>query len=388
MAAGPKILIAMDSFKGTLSANEACRAVENGIRAVQPNAECECIPLADGGSGTTDVFLRLRHGRRIDVPVMSPIGKEVIAHLAHFTDPDEVVLELAAASGLALIPESRRNPMEATSFGCGQLIARAFEMSDCVTVGLGDSGIVDGGVGAMQALGVRFLDERGETLEAPLVPKDFGRITGLDAGGVPRDKTVRVLSDVENPLHGRLGAARVFGPQKGASPEMVEQLAEALEHVYGLIEATVGRRVSERSGAGAAGGMGGALLAFFDAEIVSGSDFLIDQSSLLDHLANSDLVITGEGRFDRQSMMGKGPGRIVREAKALGIGVQVLAGSVEWDDRMREFLTADQVTGLIESDASIPSPGETTNLLAAAVRRALVRTDPPTSRTDLRTHEQ
>lgn len=325
-----KIIIAPDSYKGSISAKEAAEAIEKGIRRCLPQAEIVKIPIADGGEGTLDCMIEAGGGVKIPVRVTGPLGEPVDAAYGLLNGGETAVIELAAASGLTLVPEDQRNPLAATTYGTGELIRAALDYG-CrhFIVGLGGSATNDGGAGILQALGMRLLDHNGQ--EVAPGGGNLGRIAAIDDSGFdPRIRNSRfvIASDVENPLVGPMGATRVFGPQKGATPGQVELLEQNLVHWADLIERATGCRLHEKSGAGAAGGTGGAFQAFFPAEFRRGIDVVIEHSRLREALAGTDLVLTGEGKIDHQTVSGKAPMGIAQEAQKYGVPVIALAGSV------------------------------------------------------------
>lgn len=326
-----RIVIAPDSFKEALGAAEVCRAIARGVGRVHADASIEMLPMADGGEGTVDALLSATAGRLVSTPVCGPLGRPVRAYWGLLGDgSNTAILEMAAASGLALAPPAERNPLHTTTFGTGELIRAALNAGATrILMGIGGSATTDGGVGAAAALGVRFLDEHGQLAGSVLPGGMLDRIASIDL--TRRDPRIArtpitVACDVDNPLCGPRGAAHVFGPQKGASSEDVLRLDRNLAHLAALIERDLGLAVSEMPGAGAAGGLGAGLTAFFGASLQSGVQMVMDALRLRERIAGADLVITGEGRLDAQSLMGKviaGVGRLGREA---GVPVVALVG--------------------------------------------------------------
>ncbi|SFL94248.1 glycerate kinase [Paenibacillus sp. 1_12] len=325
-----KIIIAPDSFKGSISASNAAQAIERGIKRFMPQAQTVLVPVADGGEGTLDCLIAAVGGVKLSASVTGPLGAPVTAEYGLLEPDQTAVIEMATASGLYLIPSAERNPLLATTYGTGELIRHALD-AGCRSflLALGGSATNDGGAGMLQALGMRLLDSAGNSV-------GFGggaldRIAMIDdSGWDPRIAESRFLiaSDVQNPFIGPNGASRVFGPQKGATPEMVEQLELNLSAWADLIAVKTGKRVHELPGAGAAGGISGAFLAFFPASIKRGIDIVIEYSHLNDHLQAADLVITGEGQIDFQTASGKTPMGIAQEAQKFGVPTICLAGSV------------------------------------------------------------
>ena len=310
-----KIVIAPDSFKESLSAPEVAAAIARGWRQVFPEAELLLRPMADGGEGTVDAVLAATGGERRECRVCGPPVEPVLAHWGWLGE-GTAVLEMASASGLHHVPRDRRDATVTTSLGTGELIRAALDAGATrIILGLGGSATNDGGAGLLQALGVRFLDAR----EVELPP-----------GGAALAR-LEIAADVDNPLCGPRGASRVFGPQKGADPQQVEQLDAALEHYARLVAATLGEDHSRHPGVGAAGGLGFAARAFLHAGFRPGIELVAELSGLADAVEGADLVITGEGRLDSQSLHGKTPVGVARIARAAGVPVVALAGSLGED---------------------------------------------------------
>ena len=325
-----KVVIASDSFKGSVSAVEAVSYLEEGIRRVWPEAEVDGIPVADGGEGTVDAFLHSLPGERITVPVMGPLGAPVQADFALLND-GTAVIEMAAASGLPLLAPEERNPMCTTTYGTGQLMAAALD-AGCtrMVLGLGGSATNDGGAGVAQALGVKLLDAQGRSLPpggGALNRLERMELSGLDSrlANIP----IVAACDVTNPLCGPQGASAVYGPQKGADDEMVWELDEDLAHFARIGLACTGRDVAQVPGAGAAGGLGAGLLLFTNAQIRSGITTVLNTVGFDRRIADADLVITGEGRIDGQSICGKTPVGVAQRVKAQrNIPVVAIVGGI------------------------------------------------------------
>ena len=324
-----KIVIAPDSFKESLSAPEVAAAIARGWRQVFPEAELLLRPMADGGEGTVDAVLAATGGERRECRVCGPLGEPVLAHWGWLGE-GTAVLEMASASGLHHVPRDRRDATVTTSLGTGELIRAALDAGATrIILGLGGSATNDGGAGLLQALGVRFLDAR--EVELPPGGAALARLARIDVGGLdPRllQARLEIAADVDNPLCGPRGASRVFGPQKGADPQQVEQLDAALEHYARLVAATLGEDHSRHPGVGAAGGLGFAARAFLHAGFRPGIELVAELSGLADAVEGADLVITGEGRLDSQSLHGKTPVGVARTARAAGVPVLALAGSL------------------------------------------------------------
>jgi glycerate kinase len=327
-----KIVVAMDSFKGSLSAIEACQAVKRGLLAVSPEAHVRLLPMADGGEGTAATILAASRGMWVEIEVTGPLpSMKVRGGYAWLPDRGPgALVEMATASGLELLRPDQLDPLAATTLGTGEQLAAAFARGpQTVWLAIGGSATVDGGTGAAQSLGWRFLDAQGREVESG--GAGLERIERIVA---PQERPgrgvgIRVLCDVENPLLGERGAARVFGPQKGATSAMVDRLEMGLAALADAIERDLGKDVRHLPGGGAAGGLGAGAVAFLDATLVSGVEAVMDASGLDDALADADWVITGEGRFDRQSLDGKVVSGVLSRAGLSGCRVAVVAGTVD-----------------------------------------------------------
>jgi glycerate kinase len=331
----PKVVVAPDSFKGSLTARQVCQAAQEGLRRVWPEAEVVSVPMADGGEGTVQSLVDATAGRIINIDVAGPLGEPVAAFFGVLGDAVTAVIEMAAASGLPLVPRGRRNPLTATTRGTGELIASALDMG-CrrFIIGVGGSATNDGGAGMAQALGIRLLDARG----ADIGPggAELARLARIDASGLDvraSESEFLVACDVDNPLTGPRGASAVYGPQKGATPEMVEILDDALRNLAAVIRRDLGADVDGIPGAGAAGGLGAGLTAFLGARLKRGIEIVTETTRLGDKMKGAALVITGEGRTDFQTLFGKTPMGVASVAKSLGIPVVVISGSVAEDAR-------------------------------------------------------
>jgi glycerate kinase len=332
-----KIVIAPDSFKENLTSLEVAAAIERGIKRVRPRAKCTKVPMADGGEGTVQSLVDATGGKIVKKRVMGPLGDPVMARYGILGDGTTAVIEMAEASGLPLVPRERRNPLKATTYGTGELILDAIERGvSAIIIGIGGSATVDGGTGMAQALGVSFLGEDGQAIAEPACGGLLDRITEIDMHGLdPRVRKTRITiaCDVENPLCGPRGAAKVFGPQKGASPEMVELLDRNLRHLAALMKRDLGVDVLRVEGGGAAGGLGAGLIAFAKARLKRGVDLVIDAVGLAKHLRGADLVITGEGRVDSQTAFGKTPSGVAKAARKLKVPVVAIGGGLADDAR-------------------------------------------------------
>jgi glycerate kinase len=328
-----RVVVAPDKFKGTLTAKEAAMALSAGWRRVDRQADVDQVPVADGGEGTLDTLLDALGGRRERVTVSGPLGDPVDADFGLVEGAGGVtaVVEMARASGLGLVSEARRDPLRATTRGTGELIAAAAEHGPRrIIVCIGGSATNDGGTGMAQALGVRLLDERGRDL-AP-GGAALRRLDRIDATGLLpglRRVEVVVACDVDNPLTGSRGASAVYGPQKGASPEDVHLLDDALGHFAAVVFRDLGIDVRDVPGAGAAGGLGAGLVAFLGARLRPGFEVVADALGLEGRLDGADVAVTGEGRYDTQTESGKAPAGVLRLARQAGCRTVLVAGQVE-----------------------------------------------------------
>lgn len=324
-----KILIAPDSWKESLSAQQVAHAIEAGFRDVFPDAEYDCLPMADGGEGTVAALIAATGGRRIELDVSGPLGEPVQAFFGLLGDGRTAVIEMAAASGLELVPPARRNPMLTSSRGTGELIHAALELgARHIILGIGGSATNDAGCGLAQALGARLLDGNGEPLGEPPIAR-LDQLARIDLSGLdPRlaDCVIDVACDVDNPLLGPRGAAAIFGPQKGADDAMIVELDARLARFAAQVETDLGLQVADLPGAGAAGGLGAGAVAMLHASLRPGIDIVSEVVGLDAHVRAADLVITGEGRIDGQSVHGKTPVGVARIARQHGKPVIALAG--------------------------------------------------------------
>ncbi|WP_313020517.1 glycerate kinase [Atlantibacter hermannii] len=328
-----KIVIAPDSWKESLSALEVATAIEDGFRQIFPDAEVVKIPMADGGEGTVEAMVAATQGRIVTLSVTGPLGEPVEAFYGLSGDEKQAFIEMAAASGLESVPTARRDPRITTSWGTGELIRHALDAGvRHIIIGLGGSATNDGGAGMVQALGAGLLDAQGEQIAGG--GEALSQLERIDTRRLdPRlaECRIEVACDVTNPLTGEEGATAVFGPQKGATPDMVRQLDEALTHYGKIIERDLDKSVLTLKGGGAAGGMGVALYAFCGAELRQGVE-IVTEALLLDAaVRHADLVITGEGRIDSQTIHGKVPIGVARVAKRYDIPVIGIAGSLTTD---------------------------------------------------------
>lgn len=325
-----KVVIAIDSLKGSLSSMEAGMAIKDGILAAKPDAEVIVKPLADGGEGTTDALIEGMNGERIDLTVTGPMHTPVDAYYGYLKDTNTAVMEMASAAGITLVPDSEKNPLLATSYGVGEMINDAIQRG-CrnFIIGIGGSVTNDGGIGMLKALGVRFLDENGE--DAGEGGQALAKVARIDVSGMNpllKECHIQVACDVNNPLCGENGSTYVYGPQKGVTEDMKKTLDETMAHFARVTSETLENDYMNTPGAGAAGGLGYAFLAYTGAALTPGIELILDAVGLEEELSGADVVVTGEGRLDFQTAMGKAPVGVARLAKKYNAKVIAFAGSV------------------------------------------------------------
>lgn len=330
-----KIILAPDSFKESASAMDICQAMEKGIRKVFPDADIIKLPMADGGEGTVQALVHNRQGHIHQALVQDPLGRPVSAEYAILGDKQTAVIEMASASGLDLLKKNERQPLITSTYGTGELIKLCLDQGiDNFILGIGGSATNDGGSGMAQALGIHFLDKAGRDLPpggAALI--DLHSIDLKNVHAKLSTATIKIACDVNNPLYGPNGASAVFGPQKGATPAMVEELDRALRHYAQVIENQLNKRIADIPGSGAAGGLGAGLLSFTQATLEAGIELVLGASKLSDYAKDADIVFTGEGQIDFQTKFGKTPLGVVKAAKAAKPSIQTiaLAGSLGKD---------------------------------------------------------
>ena len=325
-----KVVVAIDSLKGSLSSIEAGMAIRDGVLAAKSDAEVIVKPLADGGEGTTDALIEGMNGKRIDLTVTGPMGTPVNAYYGYLADSHTAVMEMASAAGITLVPAAEKNPLLATSFGVGEVMNDALQKG-CrnFIIGIGGSATNDGGIGMLKALGVRFLDENGE--DAGEGGQALAKVTQIDVSGLNpllKECHIQVACDVNNPLCGENGSTYVYGPQKGVTEDMKKQLDEDMAHFAMVTSEILGNDYHDTPGAGAAGGLGFAFLSYIGATLTPGIELILDAVRLEQELPNADIVVTGEGCLDFQTAMGKAPVGVARLAKKYHAKVIAFAGSV------------------------------------------------------------
>lgn len=350
-----KIIIAPDSFKESLTALQVATAIEAGFKKVFPDAEYIKVPMADGGEGTVQSLIDAWHGQLMQTNVTAPLGDTTVAEWGLSADKKTAIIEMAAASGLHLVPETARNPLMTTSYGTGELIKAALDCGvEKIILGIGGSATNDAGVGMLQALGAKFLDQQGNILT-------FGgaalqHLAQIDMSQLdPRlfDVQFEVACDVDNPLCGANGASAVFGPQKGATVAMVAQLDQALAHFADIVAQQYQKNIADIAGAGAAGGMGAGLQLLPRCTLKSGVDIIIAATQLSHYVEQADLVITGEGRIDGQTIHGKTPIGVAKVAKQFNKPVIAIAGCLRLDYEVVYDAGIDAVFPIIRNLASL-----------------------------------
>jgi len=369
-----KIVIAPDSFKGSLTSSQVCAAIEKGVRKAYENADIVSIPIADGGEGTVDALMNVLGGSKIQVWVKDPLFREIKAEYGILED-NTAVIEMASASGLALLTPEERNPMNTTTYGTGELILDALNRG-CrnFIIGIGGSATNDGGIGMVAALGAKFYDQEGNTID--LTGAGLLRLHSIDLSRL--DKRIqecqfKVFCDVENPLYGPQGATYVYARQKGADDAMIEKLDIGLRRLSEIIEKDLGKQVAFIPGAGAAGGLGAGLLAFLNAKLEKGIDMMMETVNFHEQIKDADLIITGEGRMDKQTGYGKTVYGVIKAAKLQGIPVIGICGSIGdgVEELYSEGLTA--VFSIINRPMSLQEAMEETYELLTSTAENIMR---------------
>lgn len=370
-----KIVIASDSYKGSLTAKEVADAIEKGILGYDEEFEIIKVPMADGGEGTVQSLVDATGGEIITLKVKDPLLREVDSFYGILGGGNLAVIEMAAASGLPLLSAEEKNPLIASSYGTGELIKDALDKG-CrkFIIGLGGSATNDAGAGMLKALGAELLDGKGKE-----IPEGGIGLIDLESIGVdnldPRIKesTIKVACDVDNPLYGPEGASHIFGPQKGADKDMVVELDKGLMNFAGIVKNTLGIDVSGIKGGGAAGGLGAAMVAFFDADLNKGVEIVIEQTKLRDLMKGADLVITGEGMLDYQTRFGKTPYGVAQTAKKQNIPVIALAGGIgNGAERLYEY-GFDSIFSIVDKPMTIEESMENTSELLEKAAGRIIR---------------
>ena len=325
-----KVIVAIDSLKGSLTSIEAGNAIKEGILKADEKAEVIIKPLADGGEGTTEAIVSGMGGRMHTLKVTGPLGEKVTAHLGMIEASQTAIIEMAEAAGLPLVPIEQRNPLYTTTYGVGEMIRFCMDKG-CrrFVIGIGGSATNDAGLGMLMALGFRFLDERGNLVQQG--GQGLSQIVSIDLSKVDlrvNECTFKIACDVNNPLYGTCGAATIYAPQKGATPEIVKQLDNGLRHFADVTKTQWGEDFAHCAGAGAAGGLGFAFIAYLKGQLESGIRIVLEETQLEEAIKGADLVITGEGRLDHQTAMGKAPIGVAKLAKKYHLPVIAFAGAL------------------------------------------------------------
>ena len=343
-----RVVVATDSFKGSLSSREVADAVEQGIRDCIPECDVIKVAIADGGEGTTAAIIENLGGEIVEIEVCDPLGRKISAQYAIIEESKTAIIELSSASGLPLLKIGERNPIVTSTFGTGEIVADAIRRGyRQFLIGIGGSATNDGGIGLLRALGFRFLDSNGmELIGGGEILEKIDDIDDSRALSELSECNFIVACDVTNPFYGEQGAAYIFAPQKGATPEMVEQLDRGLRNFARVIKEFSGVDIGEMEGAGAAGGVGGGLKALLNATLVRGIDMVLDAIGFQQTIEECDLIITGEGKIDRQTTMGKAPSGVLAVANRSHIPTIAIGGSVEWCEELQNsaFTAIEAVT--------------------------------------------
>lgn len=358
-----KIVTAIDSFKGSMTSMEAGMAVAEGIHRADETVEVIARPLADGGEGTVEALVEGMNGIRQEVNVTGPLGEQVVCEYGIIESSKTAVIEMAGAAGITLVPDEKKNPLETTTYGVGETIKDAIQKG-CrrFIIGIGGSATNDGGIGMLQALGYDFLNQAGE--QVALGAKGLQELVKIDNIHVlPELKECRFLvaCDVTNPLCGELGCSAVYGPQKGATPEMIQEMDQWLGAYAALAAETFEKADAEKPGTGAAGGLGFAFLTFTDAVLESGIQIVLSETELEAYIKDADLVVTGEGRMDGQTAMGKAPVGVAKLAKKYGKPVIAFAGAVQRDARACNETGIDAFFPILRGVVTLEEAMENTN---------------------------
>ena len=325
-----KIVIAPQTYKGSISALDVARAMREGVKRVAPDAETALVPVADGGDGTLETLVETSDGEVHNIEVTGPLGERRTAQWGAMGDGLTAVIEMARTSGLALVPDDKRNPLTTTTYGLGEAMRSALDAGfRRFIIGIGGSATNDAGAGMAQALGVRLVDA--DDVDLPYGGAALANLHAIDMSELDArigECEILVACDVNNPLTGPTGASAIYGPQKGATPQMVAQLDAALSHFARIVKRDIGVDIDEVPGAGAAGGLGGGMIAFTNARLRAGVDIVLGTVRLDDYLPGADLVITGEGSTDHSTIYNKAPVGVAEHAKRLGIPVVDISGSL------------------------------------------------------------
>jgi glycerate 2-kinase len=360
-----KIVFAPDSFKGSLSSLEIIDVLNESARRIFDDVVTVAVPMADGGEGTIDALIMPAGGTKETVTVTGPMGNPVEAFIGYIHEGKTAVVEMAQASGLSLVPYGKKNLLLATSYGTGELIQKALDNGiRSIIIGIGGSATNDGGMGAMKALGVRFLDAAGKDLDGR--GSDLELVSRIDVTGLNPavfECDITVICDVSNPLLGKDGATYIYGPQKGGAPDLLDRLEKGMTNYINVVENTLHKKIANVSGAGAAGGMGAALMAFLDAELRPGIDVVLEAVNFNNLINGASFVVTGEGNIDEQSVrFGKVPSGIMKHCAPKKVPVAVISGGIGkgaelfWKDNLGSIMTT--VNGIMTLDQAIANSKE------------------------------
>ncbi|MCL5982045.1 MAG: glycerate kinase [Firmicutes bacterium] len=370
-----KIVVATDSFKGSLSATEVCQAIKKGILRADPACQVETLPIADGGEGTLEAMKLSSGGEMISVPCVNPLGAKIRGKYLILADGKTAVIEMAQAAGLCLIAREQQNPLYTTTYGVGEIILAALDSGyRKFIVCIGGSATVDAGIGMLQALGFRFLNKAGEEIASGGLA--IANLRKIEVSGADKrlpECSFQVACDVDNLICGPRGAARVFAPQKGATPGMVEILEDNLRHFSEIVNSDLGIDISDVKGGGAAGGIGASLFAFLNAQLVSGVELVLDSMDFSTKLQGADLIITGEGQLDEQTAYGKVPMGVARRAKEKGLPVIALAGAIGTDYANLSPLGIDAAVSIVNRPMSLEEAMADAGLLLSQCSEAVIR---------------
>lgn len=370
-----KILIAPDKFRESLSSIKAAKAIERGIKKVDTNIETVLCPIADGGEGTVDALVAATSGRYVICDATGPLGEKISAKYGVLGDNKTAVVEMAAASGLWLVLQDKRNPLYTTTYGTGDMIRSALDFGvGKVIVGIGGSSTTDGGMGMAQALGIKFYDKEGNELGYGGIQLE--RLYKIDMKNIdPKvNRTIfEVACDVDNSLTGSKGAAYVYSPQKGANPDEVKRLDEGLRNFAKVIKRDLGKDVENLKGAGAAGGLGAGLVAFLDAKLRPGVDIVMETINLRKRIEDVDLAITGEGSTDIQTLMGKAPTGVINIAKEFKVPVVIISGSVANDMSKLHESGVDAIFSIVPRPISLKESFRNASLYLEKTAEEVIR---------------
>nr|WP_144927709.1 glycerate kinase [Paenibacillus bovis] len=371
-----KIVIAPDSFKGSVSSTSAAAKIEDGIKQENRDIETIKIPVADGGEGTVEAFLTFMDGEKVTESVEDPIGRSIQAEYGWIEKSKTAIIETASASGLPLLSETEKNPSKASTYGTGQLVKSALNRgAKKIIIGLGGSATVDAGTGFLQALGVEFLDENQMPLKGS--GECLGKVQSININRLDQrlnEVEITIASDVTNPLLGKNGAVYVFGPQKGIQSKNLEEFESKMKHFASIVNKTVSKNEIDSPGSGAAGGFGFSLLSFLQVKMRSGFELIAETSNLETHIKTADLVITGEGKFDTQSLNGKVPIGIARIAQKYNVPVVVFTGQFEGDLAALTREGIYLVVPIVDRVMTLPVAMKTGEELLEKTARRLIRT--------------